>query len=220
MHREVQDGAAKANFGIVQDITRERTALQAAAEQLAAAKESEARFRSLTELSSDWYWEQDAAFRFVRVDGDFDIVRTLPSENYIGRTRWDSGAGGVGAEQWAAHRAALEAHEVFHDFEMYRPRADGSMMWVSISGAPIFDSEGVFTGYRGTGREISARKQAEADIERLAFFDALTGLPNRRLLIDRLSQAVAASARNASFGALLFIDLDNFKVLKDRKSVV
>ena len=217
MHREVQDGVVKANFGIVQDITRERAALQAAAEQLAAAKESEARFRSLTELSSDWYWEQDALFRFVRVDEDFDIVRTLPTENYIGRTRWDSGAGGVSAEQWAAHRATLEAHEVFHDFEMFRMREDGSTMWVSISGAPIFDSEGVFAGYRGTGREISARKQAEADIERLAFFDALTGLPNRRLLIDRLSQAVAASARHASFGALLFIDLDNFKVLNDTR---
>ena len=217
MHREVQNGTALANFGIVQDITLERAALQAAAEQLAAAKESEARFRSLTELSSDWYWEQDAAFRFVRVDGDIDIVRMLPSENYIGRTRWDSGAGGVSAEQWAAHRAALEAHEVFHDFEMFRARSDGSVMWVSISGAPIFDSEGVFTGYRGTGREISARKQAEADIERLAFFDALTNLPNRRLLIDRLSQAVAASARHASFGALLFIDLDNFKVLNDTR---
>jgi len=217
MHREVQDGVVKANFGIVQDITAERAALRAAAEQLAAAKESEARFRSLTELSSDWYWEQDANFCFVRVDGDLGIVRMLPTETYLGRTRWDSGVGGVSAEQWAAHRATLEAHEVFHDFEMFRARQDGSAMWVSISGAPIFDSEGVFTGYRGTGREISARKQAEADIERLAFFDALTNLPNRRLLIDRLSQAVAASARHASFGALLFIDLDNFKVLNDTR---
>ncbi len=217
MHREVQDDAAKASFGIVQDITSERAALLAAAEQLAAAKESEARFRSLTELSSDWYWEQDAEFRFVRVDGDIDIVRALPAETYIGKTRWDSDAGGVTAEQWAAHRAALEAHEVFHDFEMFRRHEDGTPMWVSISGAPIFDSKGVFNGYRGTGREISARKQAEADIERLAFFDALTNLPNRRLLIDRLSQAVAASARHASFGALLFIDLDNFKVLNDTR---
>ncbi len=217
MHCEVQDGTAMANFGIVQDITRERAALQAAAEQLAAAKGSEARFRSLTELSSDWYWEQDANFCFVRVDGDFGNFGPLPAEVVLGRTRWDSGAGGVSDEQWAAHRAALEAHEVFHDFEMFRTRADGSVMWVSINGAPIFDSAGVLTGYRGTGREISARKQAEADIERLAFFDALTGLPNRRLLIDRLSQAVATSARHASFGALLFIDLDNFKVLNDTR---
>ena len=73
------------------------------------------------------------------------------------------------------------------------------------------------TGNRRCGREISARKQAEADIERPAFFDSLTGLPNRRLLIDRLTQAVAASARHASYGALLFIDLDNFKILNDTR---
>ncbi len=217
MHRQIENGVVKADFGIVQDISSERAAQQIAADQLAATRHSEARFRSLTELSSDWYWEQDANFCFVRVDGDVDILGTVPSETYLGKTRWDSNVGGVSPEQWAAHRAALEAHEIFCDFEMFRRREDGSRMWVSISGAPIFDSRGVFTGYRGTGREISARKQAEADIERLAFFDALTGLPNRRLLIDRLSQAVAASGRHASFGALLFIDLDNFKVLNDTR---
>jgi diguanylate cyclase (GGDEF)-like protein/PAS domain S-box-containing protein len=217
MQRQIEQGATKAEFGVVQDISAERAALQAAADQLAAMQHSEARFRSLTELTSDWYWEQDANYRFVRIDGDVDIARTLPDERVIGKTRWDSGVEGVSPTQWAAHRAALDARETFLDFEMYRRREDGSIMWVAISGAPIFDARGAFTGYRGTGREISARKQAEADIERLAFFDALTGLPNRRLLIDRLSQAVAASARHASFGALLFIDLDNFKILNDTR---
>ncbi len=215
--RHIENSVVKAEFGIVQDITSERAALEAAAKQLATAKQSETRFRSLTELSSDWYWEQDANFRFVRVDGDFDLVRTLPSESYIGKTRWDSGTSGVTPEQWAAHRAALEAHEVFQDFQLYRTRKDGSKIWVSISGAPIFDANGVFTGYRGTGRDISAKKEAEAEIERLAFYDALTGLPNRRMLIDRLTLAVVASGRNASYGALLFIDLDNFKVLNDTR---
>jgi diguanylate cyclase (GGDEF)-like protein/PAS domain S-box-containing protein len=217
MHRQTEHGVVRADLGVVQDISGERAALQSAADQLSAAQQSEARFRSLTELTSDWYWEQDADFRFVRVDGDLETARALPAESYIGVTRWDSGVVGVTAAQWADHRAALEAHEVFHDFEMQRVRADGDLIWVSISGAPIFNSRGVFSGYRGTGREISARKQAEADIERLAFFDALTGLPNRRLLIDRLTQAVAASARHASYGALLFIDLDNFKVLNDTR---
>jgi diguanylate cyclase (GGDEF)-like protein/PAS domain S-box-containing protein len=215
MYRQVENGVLKADYGIVQDISREREALQAVANQLAATQQSEARFRALTELTSDWYWEQDANFRFVRVDGDIETARTMPAETFIGATRWDSGVQGVSPDQWVLHRAVLESHETFHDFEMQRARIDGSLMWVSISGAPIFDSQGVFNGYRGTGREISARKQAEADIERLAFFDVLTGLPNRRLLIDRLNQAIVSSARRGCYGALLFIDLDNFKMLND-----
>jgi len=230
MQRQIENGEVKAEFGVVQDISAERAALKAAADQLEATQQSEARFRSLTELSSDWYWEQDtefrfirgyweqdAEFRFIRFDGEMDAPKDLPIKNYIGCTRWDSGVEGVTPAQWAEHRAALQAHETFHDFEMYRARADGSKMWVSISGAPIFDAQGVFTGYRGTGREITARKQAEADIERLAFFDSLTGLPNRRMLIDRLTQAVASGTRKGCFGALLFIDLDNFKVLNDTR---
>jgi diguanylate cyclase (GGDEF)-like protein/PAS domain S-box-containing protein len=63
--------------------------------------------------------------------------------------------------------------------------------------------------------DITLRKQAENEIEQLAFYDPLTGLPNRRLLLDRLRQALVASARSESTGALLFIDLDNFKALND-----
>jgi len=191
------------------------TDISAQKEALARLQESEARFRSLTALSSDWYWEQDENFRFVRVDGNRDNVLAVPSFNYLGKTRWESGAQGVSEEGWARHRADLSAHAVFHDFEMQRLRADGNLMWVTLNGAPIFDAQGNFKGYRGTGRDISARKRAEAEIERLAFFDALTGLPNRRLLMDRLKQAMDFSARHITHGALLFIDLDNFKILND-----
>lgn len=69
----------------------------------------------------------------------------------------------------------------------------------------------------GTVRDITERKLAEQKIHQLAFFDPLTGLPNRRLLMDRLQQALAVSARNAHHGAVLFIDLDNFKTLNDTK---
>ena len=178
-------------------------------------QESEARFRALTELSSDWYWEQDAQFRFTRVDGNLQGPNALPAENYVAVTRWDSGAQGVSQAQWEAHKAALAAHQVFHEFEMQRVRTDGSLMWVAISGSPIFDAEGQFKGYRGVGRDISARKLAEEKIERLAFYDVLTELPNRRLLMDRLQQALVSSGREKSTGALLFIDLDNFKDLND-----
>lgn len=194
--------------GAITDITLQK-------ESVERLQESEGRFRGLTELSSDWYWEQDEQFRFTRVDGNLEGSKALPPSAYLGKTRWESGAQGVSPEEWAAHRRQLDAREVFHDFEMQRQRADGSLMWVSLHGAPIFDAAGSFKGYRGTGRDISARKVAEAEIERLAFFDALTGLPNRRLLLDRLHQALEFSARHITHGALLFIDLDNFKMLND-----
>lgn len=202
--------------GFVTDITERRRAqdnLQA----------SEARFRALTDLSSDWYWEQDAQFRFVRIDGNMSGRDGLGDDALIGKTRWESGIEGVSASEWAKHRADLYAHRTFHDFQVQRRHADGALVWASISGAPIFDAEGIFVGYRGIGRDITERKRDEDRIERLAFYDSLTGLPNRRLLMDRLHSALALCERDGRTGAILFIDLDNFKDLndtRDRKSVV
>ena len=177
-------------------------------------RESEARLRSLTELSSDWLWEQDAEFRFVRFDGDWRSSGITPEQS-LGTTRWGMGALNMGEPEWEAHRKVLRAHEVFKDLELKRARPDGSFQWISVSGAPIFDARGKFCGYRGVGKDITDRKQVEGKVERLAFYDLLTGLPNRRLLVDRLQQALAASGRSGALGALLFIDLDNFKDLND-----
>ncbi|GAB4402179.1 MAG: hypothetical protein OHK0048_19790 [Rhodoferax sp.] len=181
----------------------------------AQLRQSEARFRALTELSSDWYWEQDAQFRFTRIEGNAAGMSDFPDASWLGRTRWDSGAEGVTEAQWAKHRALLEAHQPFKDFQYYRRKADGSVVWASISGAPMFDEQGRFVGYRGVGRDITDRKLAEARIEHLAFYDPLTGLPNRRLLLDRLQAVLAAAQRHPNLSAVLFIDLDNFKDLND-----
>ena len=196
--------------GFVTDITERRRAQ----DSLLA---SEARFRSLTDLSSDWYWEQDADFRFVRIDGNASGPAAVGDDAAIGKTRWESGAEGVSASEWAAHRADLYAHRTFHDFQIQRRRPDGSLIWASISGTPIFDAHGAFKGYRGIGRDITERKRDEDRIERLAFYDPLTGLPNRRLLMDRLHSALALRERDGSTGAILFIDLDNFKDLNDTR---
>jgi len=182
---------------------------------LEALRLSEARWRSLTQLSSDWYWEQDAQFRFVRLDGNAQQKTGVPDEVHYGLTRWELPDTFVDEGQWRDHRALLEAHQVFHDFEMQRVTHDGQPIWVSISGEPIFDAEGRFTGYRGVARDITERQLAEAQIQRLAFYDELTGLPNRRLLMDRLERAVASSTREGCHGALLFLDLDNFKGIND-----
>ncbi|MDF1485250.1 EAL domain-containing protein [Ramlibacter sp. H39-3-26] len=180
-----------------------------------ALRASEARFRSLTELSSDWYWEIDAQYRLVRIEGYSARDTGLSSQGQLGHTQWEIGALNMSDADWQAHRAALEAHETFHDLELQRLDGQGSTYWIAISGAPIFDEAGALRGYRGIGRDITGRKRAEDEIERLAFYDALTGLPNRRLLLDRLTVALAASGPRQDQGALLFIDLDNFKDLND-----
>jgi diguanylate cyclase (GGDEF)-like protein/PAS domain S-box-containing protein len=85
--------------------------------------------------------------------------------------------------------------------------------WLTISA--VKDEQGTTTHFVGTHFDISERKKAEDKIRELAYFDQLTGLPNRTLLLDRLKQAVAESSRNNTNGALLFIDLDHFKTLND-----
>jgi diguanylate cyclase (GGDEF)-like protein/PAS domain S-box-containing protein len=101
--------------------------------------------------------------------------------------------------------------------EIWNRRKNGEVYpeWLSIN--PIFDKSGVLTNYVGIFSDISERKEAEAQIHQLAFYDPLTDLPNRRLLMDRLQQAFSVSARSGEHGAVLFLDLDNFKTLNDTK---
>src|SRR6185503_14185798 len=126
----------------------------------AALRESEARFRSLTHLSSDWYWEQDEQFGLTFMSGRMGERTGLDASAYLGRKRWDQPALNLTDADWAAHRAALERHEPFRDFEMHRQGPGGSTRWLSISGEPLFDVEGRLRGYRGIGRDITERKRA------------------------------------------------------------
>lgn len=108
-------------------------------------------------------------------------------------------------------KAVREGH---HGFEWVHRRVDSAALFtaevkldtVTIDGEKILQA---------TARDISERKRMEEDIRQLAFFDTLTGLPNRRLLVDRLTMAMASSRRTGYHGALLFLDLDNFKALND-----
>jgi len=88
-------------------------------------------------------------------------------------------------------------------------------LWHAISGEPMFSASGDFSGFRGIGRDVSARRQAEALIRQMAFHDPLTGLANRRLFMDRLELALAGMARTGQRGVLMFLDLDKFKLLND-----
>jgi len=96
-----------------------------------------------------------------------------------------------------------------------RLERQGAVFYLLVSVGPLVGSQGERLGSVVILTDITQRKAAEEQIEQLAFYDPLTRLPNRRLLLDRLHQAVAAGARNRRQGALLFIDLDNFKTLND-----
>ena len=129
---------------------------------------------------------------------------------------------GMNVSQWDAYYpekalreglSRLLASSEVHTFESAYRRKDGSVLPVEISAFPLeVDGRTVLFN---SARDISARKSSEAEVRRLAYFDPLTGLPNRRLLMERLECALEACARDGSKGALLFIDLDNFKAVND-----
>ncbi|HEU0290461.1 MAG TPA: EAL domain-containing protein, partial [Burkholderiales bacterium] len=201
------DGSVAGLIGTINDVTGLK-------EAEAALRLSEGRFRDLTELSSDWYWEQDANFRFTQMSSKV-YEFSMDAEEHIGRTRWEMPLQGVSPEQWDAHKSLLAAHEPFQDFVYQRRDTNGNLRIISVSGRPIFGEQGRFKGYRGTGRDITEKKQVEEKIQHMAHHDALTQLPNRALLYDRIGQAIAQAQRNQESLALLFIDLDRFKTVND-----
>jgi PAS domain S-box-containing protein len=129
----------------------------------AALRESEERFRTLVQFSFDVYWESDAQHRFTRQEFAEDLADApVPGSDIgIGKTRWELPHLEPGEEAWRKHRETLDAHLPFRDFELARPRPNGGKRYWSVSGLPVFDASGRFVGYRGLGRHITERKQAE-----------------------------------------------------------
>ncbi len=184
-------------------------------ERTAALAASEARFRSFTSLGSDWYWEQDAAFRFTAISGNFADVTGFGVEEHLGRTLWELPGAEAPDGGWALHRARLESHETFFDVVLRREHPVRGFGYAAISGEPVFDADGCFIGYRGIGREITQQKLAEENINRLAHYDTLTSLFNRAAFFERLNHALALARRHGRVLAVLFIDLDRFKDVND-----
>ncbi|MBI4989503.1 MAG: diguanylate cyclase [Rhodocyclales bacterium] len=179
-------------------------------------KASEQRFRDLVSLSTDWYWEQDADFRFTRFSGPALEKIGIDIGKLLGKSRWEvNQLGGITPEQWRAHKEALLAHQPFRDFVYEIGLPSGEQRWFSISGNPAFDENGDFAGYHGVGTDISERVHAAEQFRHLAHHDTLTGLPNRRLLGDRAEQALALARRSGHLVALLLLDLDDFKIIND-----
>jgi diguanylate cyclase (GGDEF)-like protein/PAS domain S-box-containing protein len=150
---------------------------------------SEARFRSLTELSSDMYWEQDDQYRFTSSSGSGPDWVIKGRSRAIGNKRWEVNYLNMTEKDWAAHIALLDARRPFHDLELCRFDDSGRKVWINVSGEPVFDESGAFKGYRGVGKDITDRKRAEQ-------LQALEHAVNRSLAdADNATAAVQAAIR-------------------------
>lgn len=182
---------------------------------LTRLSEGESRFRDLTALSSDWYWEQDESLRFINASqGIFQKLGRNPSD-MLGKTRRELPGNVFSDEEWNAHQALLDARQPFYDFTFKRVTSEGDTRWVSLSGRPIFDADGKFKGYRGIGKDVTDSKFAEERISYLAYHDDLTTLPNRSSFSRFLNHGIRDAHRDGSGLAVLFIDLDRFKNIND-----
>jgi PAS domain S-box-containing protein len=128
---------------------------------------SEERFRTLVRFSFDVYWESDAQHRFTRQEFSERLTDAPTRGSEIGKRRWEIPYLEPDEESWRQHRATMDAHLPFRDFELARPTPDGGKRYVSVSGLPVFDEAGRFLGYRGVGRHITERKRAEEHLRRL-----------------------------------------------------
>jgi PAS domain S-box-containing protein len=122
-----------------------------------ALRRSEMRFRVLNDLTSDWHWEQDSDFRFTQVVG----CSAFGTADVLGMTHWDLPNVLPPDVGWAEHKAQLAARWSFCEFEFATVHPDGKHAYYSISGEPVYDDAGTFTGYCGTGVDITKRKRAE-----------------------------------------------------------
>jgi signal transduction histidine kinase len=126
-------------------------------------RESEQRVSDFAEVASDWFWEQDAEGRFVWLSAQAPMVRTGDG-SYVGKTRWELAGFDMGDERSVRHKEDVEARRSFRDFRYSHLGRNGTRYFVTISGKPIYDESGVFSGYRGVGRDITAQVLAETEL--------------------------------------------------------
>ncbi|MBI4937063.1 MAG: EAL domain-containing protein [Nitrosomonadales bacterium] len=156
----------------------------------------------------------DASANIIRVNRAFTGITGYSQEEVLGKNPRILSSGRQDKAFYAAMWQQLLATDSWSG-EVWDKRKSGQIYpkWLTITA--VKDKQGKTTEYVAIFSDITARKKAEDEIRNLAFYDALTGLPNRRLMLDRFRLALSVSARSHQYGAVLFLDMDKFKILND-----
>lgn len=196
------DGVIIGYHGMTRDITQRKLA------------EAELRIAAIAFQSQEGMFVTDTSWVILRVNQAFTHITGHSSEEAVGKTpllltslRHDS-------TYFASMTRKLKKEGTWQG-EIWNKRKNGEIYPAWLILTEVKAANGEVTHFVATLTDITSRKKAEDQIQNLAFYDPLTSLPNRRLLMDRLAQAITKVARHAGKGALLFIDLDNFKILND-----
>ena len=173
-------------------------------------RRSEERFRTATDVSSEWYWEQDSDHRFIDVVGSAHDQAGLDFDRARNKTRWELSPDILTTEEWAAHRALLDARQPFRLLFPVRNN-DGRVLRIESKGRPRFDDKGEFIGYHGTGRDITEQIEAEARLKRQA---ALL-----RAILEHMNQGISVVDADLNMLAAngRFFDLLDFPDSLDRE---
>ena len=156
------------------------------------------------------------ATRIIFVNDAFERSSGYARAEVLGRSLLFQQGPATDADELARVAAAMARAQPARA-ELLNYNKAGKAYWVEAELVPFTDADGRQTHWVAVEREIDERKKSEADIHRLAFYDVLTGLPNRRLLMDRIGHLLAAAPRNHTISALMFIDLDHFKHINDAR---
>ncbi|MEZ5863645.1 MAG: EAL domain-containing protein [Geminicoccaceae bacterium] len=180
-----------------------------------AFEDSQARFRDVADASSDWIWETDQTLHLAFVSERVAEIIGIPASSMTGRPLDQLFHQGDNEAQWAHYGRALAERLPFRNILAVCDDADGVRHSLRIAGKPVVDPAGAFQGFRGTATDITRELEAERRAQFLSRHDALTSLPNRNMLAERLDETIAQVARRREMAAVLCVDLDRFKDIND-----
>ncbi len=209
-HPIVRDGEVQGAVATFFDITERKRSE-------GALKESAAFTESLLETMPVPVFYKDTRGFYTGCNSAFSRFIGKAREDIVGKTVFEISPQAYSQTYRDKDGELLSDPDGVQIYESRVMHADGELRDVVFHKARLHGEDGAARGIIGVILDITERKRAEEQIHQLAFYDVLTHLPNRRLLLDRLQHAFAASARNRQYGAIMFLDLDHFKVLNDTK---